>query len=256
MTGTLDISPIGFAGRLRIAYRVIFIVTVFVACLLLYPFGSLIGRRNPIPRLFLRAVLRISGARLRVEGEPVRAPAILLANHVSWLDILALTGATGTTFVAHDGLAANPILRILLKLHRTVLIARSDRAGVTGQVDQVRDGVMANGILTLFPEGTTGNGIDLAPFKSSLLSIVEGEDQAICVRPVWLDYGRAARDIAWFGAEPGARNVKRILARKEPITITVHLLEPIGDADRASRKKIAASARQAILDRMDQRVAL
>lgn len=221
------IAPIGWAGRLRIARRATIIGAVFLGCLLLYPFGAVLTHRNPVPRLFLQTVLRIVGGRLQVTGEPVRTPSVLLANHVSWLDILALTAATGTTFVAQDGLAAHPGLRFFLKLHRTVLIARSDRAGVAGQVDQVREGLEANGILTLFPEGTTGNGIDLSPFKSSLLSMVEGGDRSIHVRPVWIDYGTTAAAIAWFGAEPGASNVMRILARKQPIAITVHLLEPI-----------------------------
>lgn len=137
-------------------------------------------------------------------------------------------------------------MRFLCRLNRTVFIARSNRADVSSQVDQVKAGLADSGVLTLFPEGTTGDGIAMLPFKSSLLSAVEGSDNSIAIRPVCLDYHLLAREIAWTDGESGVANFVRILARPGRFSVTVHLLAPLSDGERRNRKVIAATAQQAV----------
>jgi 1-acyl-sn-glycerol-3-phosphate acyltransferase len=237
----------GLAGGLRIVRRATGVGGWLLLCLALYPLGMPLGRHNPVARWFLGGALRIVGARLRVTGSGAARESILIANHVSWMDILALSGATGTAFVAHEGLAAHPVMRFLCDLNRTVFIARNERASVAGQVEQVQAGLRESGILTLFPEGTTDDGVTLLPFKSSLLAAVEHSGHTVAIRPVWIDYGAASADIAWVGEEPGLDNVKRVLARAEPITVTVHLLPALTGEQRRDRKAIASAAREAIV---------
>lgn len=229
---------------------------LLLACLVLYALAAPLPGLNPVPRMFLSGVLRIVGGRLRVEGEPTTAPSILLANHLSWIDIPALAAATGTAFVAHTGLAEHPVMRFLCKLNHTVFIARSDRASVAGQVHQVRDGLLETGLLTLFPEGTTGDGQNLLAFKSSLLAAVEQSASDVEIRPVWIDYGEATKQVAWVGDETGLNNAKRILSRSGQFTVTTQLLPALIPKDRNDRKTIAAAAHAAVAARMDQRVAL
>lgn len=243
---------IGLAGRLRIALRALAALVWLATCLLLYALAAPFTRRNPVPRLFLGGMLPIAGVRMRVIGRRPGEPAILLANHVSWMDVLALAGSTGTAFVGHDGLAGHGALRVLCRLNRTVFIARHDRASVGGQIDQVAQGLREAGVLTLFPEGTTNDGRTLLPFKSSLLAAVESRDDAVVIVPVWLDYGQEAAEIAWAGDEPGLANVLRVLARSRPVDLTVHLLPELNAEARANRKTIAAAAHQAIADRVAQ----
>lgn len=240
-------GALGVAGWLRFVRRAVGLLVLLLGCLLLYAVAAPFSGRNPAPRLFLGGVLRVAGGRLRVAGQSVAAPSILLANHLSWLDIPALAGATGSAFVAHDGLAGHAVMRFLCDLNRTVFIARGDRSSVTGQVDQVRDGLQESGVLTLFPEGTTDDGRELLPFKSSLLAAVENSGADVAIRPVWIDYGALAADFAWFGDEPGLDNARRILARKGSFTVTVHLLAPLDAQQRQDRKTIARSARDAIV---------
>lgn len=253
---TVPAFAIGVGGHIRIVRRGLTVLGWLLTCLALNVFGAILKGRNPVPRWFLGGALRIVGARLRVVGAPVRRPSILVANHVSWMDILALSGATGTAFVAHDGLAGFSLLRFLCELNRTVFVARGDRATVSRQIEQVEAGLQESGVLTLFPEGTTSDGITLQPFKSSLLAVVERSGEAIAIRPVWIDYGADAADIAWVGEEHGLDNVRRVLARSAPVTVTIHLLPPLNPKQRRDRKVIAASAREAIAAGMDQRVAL
>lgn len=256
MTAPVPVGRIGLAGRLRIALRALAALLWLCFSLLVYALLAPLPGRNPVPRLFLGGMLQVAGTRMRVVGEAPARPAILLANHVSWIDILALARATGTAFVAHDGLAGNPALRFLCRLNRTVFIARHDRASIGDQVGQVQEGLRSAGILTLFPEGTTGDGQTLLPFKSSLLAAVEGSGADVAIVPVWLDYGAEAGEIAWTGDEPGLANVLRVMARSRPVSVTVHLLPALAPAQRQNRKLIAETAREAISAQADQRVAL
>jgi len=235
-----------FPARLRIAIRMAAMALWLCFCVALYYLWRVGGRHNPWPRIFLSGIGWIAGADVRVAGQRNRKGAFLLANHVSWIDIPALAGATGSAFVAHDGLAVNLVLRWLCRMNDTIFVARHQRASVARQVDQLREAIRDTGALTIFPEGTTGSGIGLLPFKSSLLSALDPLPAGIIVQPVWLDYGPEVADIAWVGEEHGVDNFMRILARSQPIAMTVHFLEPLQGEDLANRKTIAAAARDAI----------
>jgi len=207
------------------------------------PFTS----HSPWPRLFLKCVARIVGLRIEARGARVRQGAFLLANHVSWLDIPALAGLTGTAFVAHDGLTAHPLLHWLCRLNDTVFIARHQRASVSRQVEQVRQALRENGALTVFPEGTTNDGVGIPQFKSSLLSAITPVPKGIWVQPVWLDYGPRSSEVAWVGEETGLANFLRITARRERIVLAIHFLPALAGEVLANRKTIATAARDAIL---------
>jgi 1-acyl-sn-glycerol-3-phosphate acyltransferase len=188
-----------------------------------------------------------------VQGKRVRGGEFLLVNHVSWIDIPAIAAASGAAFIAHDGLASVPLLRWLCAMNDTVFVARHDRASVHRQVEQVREAIRDTGALAIFPEGTTSDGDSLLPFKSSLLSALDPLPEGVAVQPVLLDYGPEATAIAWVGEERGLDNFKRILARARPVQLTVHFLPPLAGEELASRKTVAAAAREAILGALERR---
>jgi 1-acyl-sn-glycerol-3-phosphate acyltransferase len=223
---------------------------LLLACVPIHHLTALFTRHKPMPRFFLGAVAWLAGVRVRQHGEKVHRGAFLLANHVSWIDVPAMAGATGTAFVAHDGLASLPLLKWLCQLNDTVFVARHDRASVAAQVAQVREAIRDTGALAIFPEGTTSDGTGLLAFKSSLLSALEPLPQGIAVQPVLLDYGPEAAEIAWVGEEHGLDNFLRILARRRPVRLDLHFLPVLSGDDVASRKTIAAAARAAMLDRL------
>ncbi|WP_067732913.1 lysophospholipid acyltransferase family protein [Novosphingobium naphthalenivorans] len=233
-----------------VALRLAAMLAALTVCVPLYYLLSPFTTRNPVPRWFLRALAAIAGVRLHTRGRHPAQRTFFIANHVSWLDIPAMAGATGTAFVAHDGLAAIGPLRWLCKLNDTVFIARHDRRSVAAQIEQVRAALRETGALTVFPEGTTSDGTGLLPFKSSLLSALDTEADHIPVQPVWLDYGKATREIAWVGAEPGLDNALRILARWRPVDLTITFLPPLSQSERANRKAMAHTARHAIASAM------
>jgi 1-acyl-sn-glycerol-3-phosphate acyltransferase len=245
---------ISAVGWLRIAARLLAMVLLLIACVPLFYLWRLGRGRNPWPRAFLGSIASIAGVRITITGERVDQGTFLLINHVSWIDIPALAGATGTAFVAHDGLADVPLLRWLCEMNETIFIARHDRSSIARQVAQVREAVRNTRPLTIFPEGTTSDGTALLPFKSSLLSALDPLPNGIAVRPVLLDYGDEAADIAWVGEEPGLDNFIRILARARSVKLTVHLLPPLSGDALANRKTMTAAAHEALSARLAGRV--
>jgi 1-acyl-sn-glycerol-3-phosphate acyltransferase len=148
------------------------------------------GRRDRVPPLFLGFMGRMAGLRVRTEGQP-RVGALFLANHLSWLDVLALAGTSRAIFVAHSGLAGHGALKWLCDQNDTVFITRDRRGSVAAQVAQVQ-AALGDRPLVIFPEATTGDGSTLLPFRSSLLSAVEPLAGEVPIQPVALDYRDAA----------------------------------------------------------------
>lgn len=239
-----SLSPLGW---LRIGVRLGGMLALLLACLPIYYLFKVFTRHNPMPRVFLGGVGWIAGVDLRIEGHKVHRGAFLLVNHVSWIDIPAIAGATSAAFVGHDGLASMPLLKWLCALNDTVFVARHDRRSVHTQVEDVRRAVSDTGALAIFPEGTTSDGTGLLPFKSSLISALEPIPAGVAIQPVLLDYGPEAAQIAWVGDEHGLDNFLRILARRRPVRLTVRFLPVLEGAALANRKTIAAAARDAML---------
>ncbi|WP_235829542.1 lysophospholipid acyltransferase family protein [Croceicoccus estronivorus] len=232
-------------GLALVAIRITSMLVLLLACIPLYYLWRLLRRPRFWPRIFLAGVGWIAGLRVKRSGTP-RKRTLFLANHLSWLDIPAIASVSGSAFIAHDGLAQIAVLKQLCAMNDTVFVARHRRTSVAAQAEQVRHALDDTGALTLFPEGTTGNGQSLLPFKSALLAAVEPLPAGVSVQPVFLDYGAEAQAIAWYGEESGIANFIRILARWRPIKVEVHFLTPLADNALNSRKEMAAEAGAAI----------
>lgn len=193
---------------------------------------------------------RSVGARVRVEGAVPQGEMMLLANHVSWVDILALGGATGAAFVAHDGIARWPIIGWLAAQNKTIFVARERRGAISTQIGAIRDAITGHQAVALFPEGTTSDGAALLPFKPSLLAVLVPPPRPVMVQPVHIDYGSATIDIAWFGQEGAGANAKRLLRRRGRLDVTLRFLPAFDPAQCADRKALASYARDAIAQSM------
>ncbi len=231
-----------------IAFRILLMVLLLAVCVPLHYLWRLLGLDRMWPRLFLAGVGMAAGLHLKRRGKRVPG-ALLLANHVSWLDIPALAHAANSAFVAHDGLAQFGFLKWLCTMNETVFIARHRRADVGKQADDIRAAMNHGATLTLFPEGTTSDGTGLLPFKSSLLGALEPLPEGAVIQPVLLAY-EDVPGMAWVGEEPGLDNFKRILARLRPVRLEVHFLPPLSGAELTDRKTMSAAARAAIAGAM------
>lgn len=246
--------PIDALGWMRITLRTIGLILALLVCVPLHYLWKALRQSSPWPRHFLGGAARIAGARAVCIGKPLRRNVVFLSNHVGWIDILAIAGATGTAFVAKDGIRTAPVVGWLASLNRTVYVVREDRAGVAEQIDKVREALADVWSITIFPEGTTNDGQSLLPFKSSLLKILEPAPEGVMVQPLLLDYGAVGPEIAWLGVERGKDNALRVLARRGSFRVTITALDPFDPAVIGGRKAIAAQARTAIAEALTERL--
>ena len=207
----------------------------------------LAGLRSPWPQAFLGFVGRRCGLRVKVKGEPLAGGVLFAANHESWLDILALGGVSGASFVAKDEVRRWPVVGWLAGLNATLYVVRTARHQVHAQADQIREALGAGGKVALFPEGTVGGTRDVLPFRASLFASLCPPIPAVRVQPVAIDYGDATADIAWLDGESTGANARRILSRPGTIPVTLTFLEPIDPAGVEDRKALAAASRAEIV---------
>ncbi len=239
--------PITIAGWIRISLRGGAMIALLLLCVPLHYLWRMVRAPSPWPRLFLGAVGRASGARVRHSGTPLRRDVVFIANHVSWIDILAIAGSSGSAFVAKAEMRDAPLVGWLCTLNRTVFVAREDRMGVAEQINRLKDAIAETWSICIFPEGTTTDGVSLLPFKSPLLRILEPPPPGIMVQPLVLDYGQVVGpEIGWIGTESGLHNALRVLARRGNFRVGVRYLEPFHPRDFPGRKAIAAEARTRI----------
>ena len=236
---------------IRLILRVAAMVAGFMVCVPLHYAWKLAGRPSPWPRLFLYWIGRSAGMRARMVGTPLKRHVLFVANHLSWLDIMLIAGATGTAFVSKDEVARWPVIGWLARLNNTVFVARTERNAVRGQADALRSALASGQPVALFPEGTTDGGPDLLPFRASLLASLFPPLPGLKVQPVAIDYGAAAHDIAWVGQESAGANVKRVLSRRGTTPVTISFLEPVDPAQAGDRKALATAARAEIHAALD-----
>ncbi len=183
---------------------------------------------------------------MTVHGQAVKQDVLYIANHVSWLDILTLAGHTGCAFVAKADMIDWPVLGWMASLNNSVYIARDNRLDVGAQKIAIETALLTGQPIALFPEGTTANGRELLPFRSSLLATVAPPPSGITIQPVAIDYGSIAPEIAWTDDESVGVNALRIMGRAKPLDVALHFLPPLDHADFADRKAMAAHSRDQI----------
>ena len=133
------------------------------------------------------ALLRHAGIRLVVQGQPaVQGPVMLVANHISWLDIPVLHAARYCRFISKSDVQGWPLIGALATAAGTLYIERSSRRDAMRMVHAMRKALQEGEVLAVFPEGTTGDGTTLLPFHANLLQAAISADAP--VQPVALQF--------------------------------------------------------------------
>ena len=228
----------------RTIARVSLAVSVLGLCLAGYCLTWPVRRRIGWPRFFLQWFGEALGLEVRIQGTPISRDVLYVANHVSWLDILALGGATSSAFVSKDDVSGWPLVGMLARIGGTIFIDRESRRATRGQVAQLGAALLRHRPITLFPEGTTGDGINLIPFRPALFASVAPPPPGVVVQPVAIDYGPAASEICWCGDEDLGANARKILGRPGALVCTLKFLPPLLAS--TERKQLAAQAQTAI----------
>jgi len=229
--------------------------------------GLLLRRRwtARLPRFYHRQCCRILGLRVRRIGHPVATrPALFVANHVSYTDIAVLGSLIPGSFVAKSEIAGWPLFGWLAKLQRSVFVDRQVRS-TAQQRDAIAERLAAKDALILFPEGTSGNGTFVLPFKSALFSVVFGRhsEQPIAVQPVSMAYtkldglpiGRGLRPFfAWYGDMTLPPHLWQLLGLGT-VEVVVEFHPPTTVAEWSSRKELAQFCYERIRDGVGRHLA-
>ena len=223
------------------------------------------GLARRIPMWINRVLLFALGVRVHVRGAlaPER-PMVLVANHVSWLDIPVLAAIAPVRFVSKAEVGAWPVIGQLARLCRTVFIERGNHGAVGAKAGEVVDALDAGDLVIIFPEGTTSDGNRVLPFKSGLLGAVRGAVGArdLHVQPLSIVHthasglllGRARRHHA---AYPGGVSLGSSLGRvlgEGSLDVAVDWGEPLPYPATAPRKAFAAVLEGRIRDMFGRRV--
>src|SRR3546814_20155396 len=123
---------------MRLTLRLAALVAGLLALLPFHYAWRLAGRSSPWPRRFLAWVGRCAGLRVRVTGDPLARHVLFVSNHLSWLDIMAVAGATGAAFVSKGEVAGCPVIGWQVSDHNPNVGARPARRDVQGQGDALR----------------------------------------------------------------------------------------------------------------------
>ncbi|KQZ12759.1 glycerol acyltransferase [Mesorhizobium sp. Root554] len=241
--------------KIRVALGFAFIVlsTSILAPLQLVSLKTGLWPETVILKLWHRSILRALGIRVRVTGalSPQR-PLLLASNHISWTDINVLGSFADVNFIAKSEMEGWPMLGFLSRLQRTVFVDRERRRKSGDQANEIAGRLAAGDAMVLFPEGTTGDGNMLLPFKSTLfgaasMAISAGAAETIFIQPMAIVYtrvhgvpmGRRHRPMAaWIGLQDLGPHLKLLLA-KGAMDAEVRFGEPIAFSAASNRKEVS-----------------
>jgi lyso-ornithine lipid O-acyltransferase len=247
------------AFRLRAAGRLALFGLINV---LLVPCGWLAAQRRAQgvdwwTGLYCQAVVRLLGLEVCVQGTPLaHGPALLVANHISYLDIVTMNSVTPLSFVAKAEVEGWPVFGWLTKLARTAYVRR-----VVGDAKKQQDQLVARlaqgDRLVIFPEGTSTDGSAVLPFKSSLLAVAEHmrKDGPFLVQPVSVRYeamadgtpiaGPLCALYGWFGDAEFMPHLLRVFGLPGArVRLVFH--EPIDAAQVRDRKHLTQLCESAV----------
>ncbi|MBP8024623.1 MAG: 1-acyl-sn-glycerol-3-phosphate acyltransferase [Chromatiaceae bacterium] len=196
-----------------------------------------------LTRWWYRHLCRILGLRLEVTGG--LAPGILLvANHISWLDIPVLGAQGDIAFLSKAEIRAWPLIGWMAEVLGTLFIHRGANQA-RDIADQIATRARAGQVVVIFPEATTADGTQLRPFHPRLFAAAQ--ESGARLQPVALRYGKPNRldPIAPFiGDDQPVPHLLRVL-RHPGIRVQVQFLPPLASAG-LDRKGMAEACRRAI----------
>ena len=209
-----------------------------------------------LPHAYHKFVCRLLGIRVHVNGslDPGR-PVLLVSNHISWLDVPALSAVAPVSFVAKAEVGTWPFVSLLAKLQRSVFVDRTRRTLVKDKAGEIAQRLAQGDNIVLFAEGTSSDGNRILPFRSSLFSAASIAPRAAndngpgaVVQTVAIAYThlhglpilRHERPlIAWYGDMDILSHAWNLL-KSGPIDVSVRLGEPVRLSSLRDRKELAA----------------
>lgn len=251
----------GILDRLRGAAR----FALFVIYTLSYLIESYVGRfviRDPVARRrfhartvsrYTRGACRMMGVRVDAKNLPVPGQNYLLVgNHLGFMDILALSSVKRSLFITSVEMRETPFLGTLCEMGGCLFVERRSRSRIVGEMGEIREALQQGFDVVLYPEGTSGDGAKLLPFKKSLLTSAAGT--GIPIKVMVINYRRINgepmsdkwRDVVcWYGDMSFLPAIWRLFCVKS-IDVEISFHEEIHVHSEEDRHHVSATAYQLV----------
>ena len=249
-----DFAPVGPArallGLLRMARLLLHLAHGVLVMALRFPSLDAAGRHARIA-WWSRGVLRAMGVALRTSGVARPGATLLVANHVSWLDIVALHAAVPhARFVSKADVLRWPLLGWLIRGAGTLFIERERMRDAVRVVHAMADALRNGQTVAVFPEGTTGLGDAPLPFHANLLQAAISTGTP--VQPAVLRFADPAHRfspvVTFVGETTLMQSVWRVACAKQ-LSVQVDLLGSMASAH-ADRRALAATLRLVVAEQL------
>jgi 1-acyl-sn-glycerol-3-phosphate acyltransferase len=246
-----DVPPPSVGRRVRALWRICRSIVHLLYGLLLV--ALFFGRsandgvvRMEHARRWSAGFLRVLGVRLEAHGTARPGAKLIVANHVSWLDILAIDAVEPARFVSKAEVRHWPLFGRLAVAVDTLFIERDRARDALRVVHQMAEALQAGDTLAVFPEGTTSTGRELLPFHANLLQASIATDTP--VQPLALRFSDASgvfsAAVEFVGTTTMPQSVWAIACAQD-LCVHVEIL-PAQSVGHADRRRLAARLREEI----------
>lgn len=204
-----------------------------------------------LTKVVCRTALRILGLELRVTGTPMQGQGAVVANHSSWLDIFVLNASKRIYFVSKSEVARWPGIGWLARATGTVFLVR-DRRQAAAQTKLFQARLLAGHKLLFFPEGTSTDGQQVLPFKTTLFQSFFAPElkETLSLQPASVTYhapaGHDPRFYGWWGSMTFGAHLLSTLAPAKQGYVDVIYHPPLAVRDYGDRKTLAKAAEDAV----------
>lgn len=264
------LEPLRAGDRLRLMLRGLWsglvLLVLFALYLLLWGLdrglalvaGRRVTRMGPrVVQVWAALALPALGLAYRQRGQPISGAGAFVANHSSWIDIVALQRAAAPFLVSKAEVRAWPGIGLIGRAIGTMFIDRRPAAAKLQEAELLAR--LARGDhMALFPEGTSSDGQRVLPFKSSLFGVffAPALGGRVAVQPVTIHYRPAPhlpREFyAWWGEMDFATHLRDVLARSVGGSVELVFHAPLEVARAAGRKDLAEAAGRAVRGELER----
>ncbi len=238
-----------------------FVLVLAFFVILVAPLQALARRSNwplqhKIQTFFCQTMCRMIGLEVSAQGGlPAAAPRFVVANHVSWTDIIAITSLYPLVFLAKSEVAGWPVLGFLARLQGTIFVDRANRqaiprvnAALARELRQGRD-------VVVFAEGTSTNGTATPKFNAAHFAMLRdlAQESAVAVTPTAFAYfpreesaeNAKTFDVGWYGDMSFLPHLWGLM-RRGGARCTIIFGEPIEPAAFKDRKALAEATQNSV----------
>lgn len=195
--------------------------------------------RMALTREWSAQLLKVLGITLESQGTPHAGAKLIVANHISWLDIVAINAIEPSRFVSKAEVGRWPVVGPMVTAAGTLYLQRERRRDAMRVVGLMSEALRAGSTLAVFPEGTTGTGHGVMPFHGNLLQ--SAIDAKVPVQPIALRYSDKLHAISPRAAYVGDTSLLQSLwwvVSSSNLTVNVTILAPLA-VDHADRRTLA-----------------